>query len=108
MNEREIFEDAADEIEEVGDSLIDYDGYSDKRGDDYDDGWNDAVEHFVLALLGRKSEDGAQLLIQAVKGMPLSSREMICTYCSRKPIKMTESGYPVCNKCKTKGQDHND
>lgn len=77
MNDRELLEKIAEEIKDAGKALYEYDGYKDKRGSDYDDGWNDAIDQIVLELLGRKGQDGAKLLDQAIKGKPTATKEMV-------------------------------
>jgi hypothetical protein len=69
MNEQEeeLLESVAEEILSTGETLIRYEGYADKRGTDYGDGWNHAIDQFVLSLLGRKSEDSVEKIKEAIK-----------------------------------------
>jgi hypothetical protein len=99
MRDRKVFEEIADEIKEAGKSLMRYNGHADRKGSDYADGWTDAVDQFVLELLGRKEQDGSQLLIQAVNNLPSSSKEITCEFCSNKAFDMTPGGDLVCISC---------
>ena len=76
MEDRELLEQVAEEIKETGEALVRYEGYADKRGTDYGDGWNDAVDQFILELLGRKQEDSVEKLQEEIKGSPEKPEEV--------------------------------
>jgi len=99
MRDRKIFENLEKEIIETGKTLLEYEGYKDAESINYNRGWNEAVEQFVLELLGRKEQDGAQLLIQAVNNLPSSSKEINCEFCDNKAFDMTPGADPVCIEC---------
>lgn len=52
----------AEEIYETIETLIRYEGYADKRGQDYGDGWNDALDQVGTELLGVKSKSKVKSL----------------------------------------------
>ncbi|MCY4730486.1 hypothetical protein KY092_07935 [Natronomonas gomsonensis] len=68
MSDEELLEEVAEEIRDTGEALIGYEGYADKRGAEYGDGWNDAIDQFVLELLGTKGEDSVEKLEEEIKG----------------------------------------
>lgn len=76
MKDRELLEKVEEEILDVAQSLIRYNGHADKKGSEYADGWQDAIDQITLELLGRKEQDGAQLLEQTIKGAPSSTKEV--------------------------------
>lgn len=73
---KEVLEKVEEEILETSEALFEYDGYKHLEGSEYEDGWKDAIDQFVLELLGRKSEDGAKLLRQAIENEPTATKEM--------------------------------
>lgn len=99
MRDRKIFEKIEKEILETSENLIKYNGYADRKGSDYADGWTDAIEQITLELLGRKEQDGAQLLIQAVNNLPSSSKEINCEFCNNKAFDMTPGNDAACVEC---------
>lgn len=96
---RELINKISEEIKKTGKDLVRYEGYADKRSSDYGDGWNNAIDQFVLSLLGRKEQQGGQLLIQAVSNLPSSSKEITCEFCDEYAVEMTSGADPVCTKC---------
>jgi len=99
MRDRKVFEQIAEEIKETGKSLVRYNGHVDRNGSDYANGWTDAVDQFVLELLGREEQEGSQLLIQAVNNLPSGSKEIQCEFCSNNAFDMTPGGDAVCIDC---------
>lgn len=76
MNNKQILEQVVEQISDTGESLLEYDGYKAKKDSSYDEGFNDAIQMMMLELLGRKNEDSAQLLAQAITGAPTKSKEI--------------------------------
>lgn len=68
MNDRQLLREIADEIYETIDAYLEYEGYEDKKSQEYRDGWNDALHAISVDLLGRKSEDSVKILDQQIKG----------------------------------------
>jgi len=76
VKDRELLEKVEQEILKTSENLIRYNGHPDRKGTDYADGWTDAIDQITLELLGRKNQDGAQLLEQAIKGAPSSTKKV--------------------------------
>lgn len=52
----------ADEIKQTIHALLEYEGYQDKRSQEYGDGWNEALHQVGTELLGVKSKDNVKVL----------------------------------------------
>ena len=54
------------ELKRTVNNLLRYNGWADKRGQDYGDGWTDALDQISTSLLGRESEDSIELLSETL------------------------------------------